>query len=320
MNRKVAALFDGMDTKGDAGGNVPGGNEDAAGFAVQEDDGMITVSTSQFRYVYDKRTGLFTGMVHENVSLLEKPMEFNIWRAPTDNDRNIRHKWMAAQYHRTVTRAYDTQVRVGKQAVVIETVLSISAVYIQRILDVNACWTIGSDGTLDAAFTVKKNPEFPFLPRFGLRLFLPGAMERVEYCGIGPAESYVDKKQAGWHGVFDQTVRAMHEDYVRPQENGSHHDCDYVTVYGGQEAFTVAGKETFAFNASVYTQEELTQKEHNYELEESPYTVLCLDYRQSGIGSNSCGPELLEKYRLEEEFRFAVRMRASHGKDDRKLG
>ncbi len=142
----------------------------------------------------------------------------------------------------------------------------------------------------------------------------------MEYCGIGPAESYVDKKQAGWHGVFDQTVRAMHEDYVRPQENGSHHDCDYVTVYGGQEAFTVAGKETFAFNASVYTQEELTQKEHNYELEESPYTVLCLDYRQSGIGSNSCGPELLEKYRLEEEFRFAVRMKASHGKDDRKLG
>ncbi len=320
VNRKVAALFDGMDSKGDAGGKVPGGNEDAAGFAVQEDDGMITVSTSQFRYVYDKRTGLFTGMVHENVSLLEKPMEFNIWRAPTDNDRNIRHKWMAAQYHRTVTRAYDTQVRVGKQAVVIETVLSISAVYIQRILDVNACWTIGSDGTLDAAFTVKKNPEFPFLPRFGLRLFLPGTMERVEYCGIGPAESYVDKKQAGWHGVFDQTVRAMHEDYVRPQENGSHHDCDYVTVYGGQEAFTVAGKETFAFNASVYTQEELTQKEHNYELEESPYTVLCLDYRQSGIGSNSCGPELLEKYRLEEEFRFAVRMKASHGKDDRKLG
>ena len=100
---------------------------------------------------------------------------------------------------------------------------------------------------------------------------------------------------------------------MRPQENGSHHDCDYVTVYGAPGSFTVAGRETFAFNASVYTQEELTQKAHEHELTESPYTVLCVDYRQSGIGSNSCGPMLLEKYRIEDSFRFAVRMRPSTG-------
>ena len=137
---------------------------------------------------------------------------------------------------------------------------------------------------------------------------MPKWMDRVEYCGLGPVESYLDKKWAGWHGLFDTTVKALHEDYTRPQENGSHHDCDYVTVYGGRASLTVAGRETFAFNASVYTQEELTQKAHNYELQPSPYTVLCVDYRQSGIGSNSCGPELLEKYRLAEaEFAFRVR-------------
>lgn len=293
-NQKVAALF---------------GRDAAAGdIRIREDDCTVTVSTPQFRYEYDKLTGLFAGMVYENRSLLERPMEFNIWRAPTDNDRNIRHKWTEAQYDRTVTRAYDTQVRAKEGAVEIETALSISAVYIQRILDIRACWTVRADGAVDAEFTVKKDPEFPFLPRFGLRLFLPGNMERVKYCGIGPAESYVDKRRAGWHGVFEGAVRAMHEDYVRPQENGSHHDCDYVTVYGEQAALTVAGRETFAFNASVYTQEELTRKAHNYELEESPYTVLCVDYRQSGIGSNSCGPVLLEKYRIGEAFRFAVRM------------
>ena len=100
----------------------------------------------------------------------------------------------------------------------------------------------------------------------------------------------------------------MHEDYIRPQENGSHFDCDYVILQGGKATLTVAGEETFSFNASVYTQEELTEKAHNYELEESPYTVLCVDYRQSGIGSNSCGPELAEEYQLNEEaFEFRVR-------------
>lgn len=164
------------------------------------------------------------------------------------------------------------------------------------------------DGIVDV-YAGAKEPEFPFLPRFGFRLFLPKRMDRVEYCGIGPVESYLDKRRAGWHGVFDTTVKALHEDYIRPQENGSHHDCDYVTVYGDQVSLTAAGRETFAFNASVYTQEELTNKAHNYELEESPYTVLCVDYRQSGIGSNSCGPNLLPKYRLEEEqFAFHVKL------------
>ena len=97
---------------------------------------------------------------------------------------------------------------------------------------------------------------------------------------------------------------------MRPQENGSHHDCDYVTVRGERALLTVAGKETFAFNASVYTQEELTEKMHNYELEPSPYTVLCVDYRQSGIGSASCGPMLLEEYRLNgEKMEFSVRLK-----------
>ena len=102
----------------------------------------------------------------------------------------------------------------------------------------------------------------------------------------------------------------MYEDYIRPQENGAHDDCDYVILENDHLALTVAAARTFAFQASHYTQEELTEKAHNYELVKSPYTVLCLDYAQSGIGSNSCGPALREEYRLKEEnFVFALRMR-----------
>lgn len=55
-----------------------------------------------------------------------------------------------------------------------------------------------------------------------------------------------------------------------------------------------------------FPKEELTQKIHNYQLEKSEYTVFCLDYTQSGVGSNSCGPELKEEYRIDEkEFNFS---------------
>ncbi|MCI8615973.1 MAG: DUF4981 domain-containing protein [Lachnospiraceae bacterium] len=281
---------------------------DRAEFQIEEDDAVLVVSTPEFSYTYDKLTGLFTKMVYQNQAFIERPVEFNIWRAPTDNDRVIKEVWREAKYDRIVTRAYESEVKAGEREVKIETSLSVSAVYIQRILNIKACWTIYSDGTVDADLKVEKDPIFPFLPRFGLRLYLPKSMAKVTYCGIGPVESYIDKKYAGYHGVFEADVKEMHEDYIRPQENGSHHDCDYVTVRSDKAALTVAGEETFAFNTSVYTQEELTKKAHNYELEESPYTVLCVDYRQSGIGSNSCGPKLIEKYRLDEkEFTFKVR-------------
>ena len=90
----------------------------------------------------------------------------------------------------------------------------------------------------------------------------------------------------------------MHEDYIRPQENGSHYHCDYVSAADSYKKLTVYNETPISFNLSKYTSEELTTKAHNYELERSGYTVLCVDYRQSGIGSGSCGPQLADKYRL----------------------
>ena len=65
---------------------------------------------------------------------------------------------------------------------------------------------------------------------------------------------------------------------------------------------------SFSFNASHYTQEELTTKMHNFELEKSGYTVLCIDERQSGIGSNSCGPLPAEEYRLGKKLSLQVKL------------
>ena len=177
------------------------------------------------------------------------------------------------------------------------------------MLDIETVWTVDADGVITVDMDVKRNPEFPALPRFGLRLFLPKAMENVSYCGIGPNESYSDKRRSSYYGSFDTTVDALHEDYIRPQENGSHAGCDVVTLTGGNTKFTAVSAVPFSFNASRYTQEELTEKAHNYELEDCGSTVLCLDYALNGIGSNSCGPVLLDKYALnDDEFKFSLKL------------
>ena len=238
-----------------------------------------------------------------------QPMEINIWRAPTDNDKKIKLEWMDAQYDRSTSRSYQTEYQIVGNEVKIHSVMSVQAVSVQRFMDIDATWTISEQGAITVCMDVVRDMQFPELPRFGLRLFLPKEMQQVRYCGIGPEESYCDKRIAGSYGVYSAAVSDLHEDYIRPQENGSHCDCDYVALTGDSMTFTAVGAKPIAFNASVYTQEELTAKNHNYELVPCGSTVLCLDYAQAGIGSQSCGPKLMEQYQLDEEtFRFELKM------------
>ena len=86
-------------------------------------------------------------------------------------------------------------------------------------------------------------------------------------------------------------------------------DCDYVTLSGGGFGLSAVSEKPFSFHASVYTQEELEACAHHYELKPSGSTVLCLDYALNGIGSNSCGPKVLDQYRFREEsFTFSIKL------------
>ena len=183
---------------------------------------------------------------------------------------------------------------------------------VKPFLRINAKYTIYPDGRIRVDIEADKDPEVLTLPRLGLRMFLNSELANIEYYGIGPEESYIDKCRSGSHGLFTSKVADLHEDYIRPQENGSHCDCDYVRLDGGGMEFTVAtaGEETFSFNASLYTQEELESKRHNYELEKCGDTVLCIDHRMAGIGSKSCGPDLSKEYRVDaDHYKFAFIMK-----------
>ncbi|MDF2568234.1 MAG: glycoside hydrolase family 2 barrel [Oscillospiraceae bacterium] len=268
---------------------------------VDQDDRWIYVKGENFKYTYNKLTGVFDTLSFHNKDILQKPMEYNIWRAPTDNDGGISNQWRGCGYDRTIARAYETTVNQEENAVAIQTKLSVSAVYIQRIMDIEVVWTIEKDGQIHAEISVTKNETTPFLPRFGIRLFLPKEMCDVEYFGLGPNESYQDKCRSSYYGKFTSTVKDLHEDYLKPQENGSHCGCDYIMIHAEGTGLLAYSNQQFSFNASNYSQEELSKKAHNFELSESDSTIFCLDYKQSGIGSNSCGPELLEQYRLKEK-------------------
>lgn len=131
----------------------------------------------------------------------------------------------------------------------------------------------------------------PFLPRFGFTAQFPRNFDNIEWYGFGPGECYSDRLDNVYIGRFSSDVAGLYESRIKPQESGSRCGLSELSVDNGKLRITAKGKD-FSFNASEYTVSDLSTKRHDFELEKCGNTVLCVDHAQSGIGSNSCGPEL----------------------------
>ncbi len=268
--------------------------------SISEGRRDYTITGENFVYQFSKEKGCFTSMKIRGEEVLHSPMEYNVFRAQTDNDKNIIKDWEKAGYDRAIARVYEATAVCDEKEVVIKCRMSMGSVYRPNFLEYEMSWRVLGDGSTHIRMLGKRNANLPYLPRLGLKLALPKTYQKVEYFGYGPQESYCDKHRAAYVDRFEATVEELHEDYLKPQENGSHYGCNYMRICNDSKKLSVYGRQPFSFNASIYTIEELAGKKHNFELEQADFVTLCIDYMQSGMGSNSCGPELMEEYRLNQ--------------------
>jgi len=280
---------------------------------VKECDKHISVKVGETIYLFDRARGILENILDNGKKMLAAPAHINVWRAPTDNDRNIRHQWQNAAFHRAQEKCYSFVVaEQSEEKVVLTAKLSLGGYTNAPILHTDVDYVITNRGELTVNFDVKVSPKAPFLPRFGLELVMPEMNEKLAYFGRGPMESYQDKRLASWVGLFRTDVCDNHEPYVFPQENSSHDDTVWATVstFAGHGLLFSAPDSVFTVNASHYSAKQLTDCRHEYELVPAKETYVYLDYLQSGIGSNSCGPGLEGKWQLNaKEFTFALRIK-----------
>ena len=274
--------------------------------AVRETEETVELSGAGFRYVFSRVTGCFDILERNGEILNTRPMTFNVWRAPTDNDRRVRARWEKAGYDRALVRVRDAQAERVQDGAGEIVRLSCEAVFAsavnQPFLRCRVQWEVDAAGTLLLTADGVRDGKFPFLPRFGVRLFLQPSFGAFSYTGLGPGESYADMCRASWYGEFSSHDFAEYIDLIRPQEHGSHTGCTGLCL---GEMLSVRAAQPFSFRVSRYPQEALTAAAHNFELVPSPDVEVCIDYKNSGIGSGSCGPALDPVYALaEESFTF----------------
>lgn len=265
--------------------------------APEAREGVITLGPG----VFDGRTGQLTALGDVPV---DGPV-LTLWRAPTDNDRGVAkdrqeqpsdaERWHRGGLHRLRSRV--VALETAGDSVRVTTYVAPAGVdhRLETVLD----WT--SDGTvLSCSVTVTPQGEWAGdWARVGLEFSLPWAANGVEWDGLGPGQHYPDTGQAARLGTFRvDSARDLHTDYVLPQENGSRAQVNRVRLDGPAGALQVAG-ERFSFTGSPWTSAELHAAQHTVDLpERREFTRLTVDLAEHGVGTASCGPGVLEAYRL----------------------
>ena len=238
----------------------------------------------------------------------------DLWRAPTDNDegrhgRSVATTWRALGLHRVHGRT--VALDVGDDCLIVTTRYAPAATDLGMLASTSWRWV---GGGLEMDLGVEPDGEWPCpLPRLGLRLVLPAGLDTVTWYGGGPGEAYADTRLASRISRYRSTVADMQTPYVRPQENGNRLDVRWATVTDAAgQGIRVEGRPSFSFTVRPWSTELLDRARHTTDLVAEGSTFLNLDIAQHGIGSASCGPEVLPRYTLRAgPARLRVRLSAT---------
>ena len=298
---------------------APLGAKSRGRLELYEDDDVISITDKRTVYTFDKASSLLSSVVDNGREMLVSPMRPTVWRAPTDNDRRIKLKWIEAGYDTASNVLHSLEcVSADESKVVLSSKITMGgAVLRSPFLRLDITYTVLADeglvvDTKAERLDMQVGRPAPMLPRLGFEFKMPEENERLVYFGRGPVESYIDKRWASSQGLYETGVNEHFEHYIRPQENMAHADTEWVSVsnLSGHGLAAIALESSFSFNCSHYTSKQLTDTSHDHQLKALKETVVNIDYRHSGIGSASCGPELDPKYRINaKNIAFSFRLK-----------
>lgn len=248
---------------------------------------------------FSYKFNLHYGYIEQLDEYLCSPIKLGAWKAPTDNDRNIKMQWFDENYNKMHNKLYSAEISENK----ITVSGSLSSVSRAPFFKYTAVYTFFDNGRIDIALDGDFDTARTFLPRLGFEFTVSD--KAFSYFGYGPYESYIDMHHASSMGMYESTAEKEYVPYLKPQEHGNHYNTKLLSLGD----FFFASANGFEFNVSEYSADELASKAHNYELLKSGATCVRIDYKVSGIGSGSCGPALFEAYRMNDEhvhFEFSV--------------
>jgi len=277
---------------------------------IKEFKSSFIVLVGNTKYSISKLTGNIEQIYKNNKEQLSMPAEISLWRPHIDNERNLAGKWIhkgdnswgSENLDRTFTKVYKFETFENK--LIFE--CSIAGVGHFPILKYTLKYEFFDDGIVDVSLEGNVRQRAFWLQRIGFDFWLNKKNASFSYYGRGPEENYSDMYRHTTTSWYQSDAETEHKDYTFPQECGNHTNCKKVNI---NSSLTFEATDVFEFKASPYSPIDIENATHIDELNKRGDTYVRIDYKNSGIGSNSCGPQLLEKYRIQEKdiaFKFQI--------------
>ncbi len=287
--------------------------EESPFLECRSDGSILYLKGERFVLTFDMLKGTIASWNYEGLEMLKSGPRLNIWRAPIDNDMYAVTEWKKAMVHLMHHSVETFQwEKVSDSTAIVRCNVHMSPPTYNWGFHLTYTYTIDGDGTIVLDTSGKPYGTVPeSLPRIGLQMQIPEALERVVWYGRGPGECYCDSKLANAVGLYKSTVDGMETPYIYPQDNGNRTDIEWVAVSDNREmGFVSAASSKFDFSASHYSMKDLDLAKHRWELIKRDAITFNLDYRQGGLGSNSCGPGRLPQYEVRAEaFTFKIALK-----------
>ena len=285
----------------------------AAGSAAHARRGQVVLEAGPVRAVFATRTGLLSELSRDGRDALLAGPRLQLWRAATDNDglRLIPEKRDAGQLTRWlglgIDRLQQRLEHVRPLADGVEIVHAASGRGSWQDATHRQRYRLLASGELVVENEVLLGPELRDLPRIGVVLELPPALEQLAWYGRGPWESYRDRLASTVVGRYRSTVTEQYVPYILPQEHGQRSDVRQLSLTDDAGfGLEVLGRPAIGFSASHFTAADLYAARHTCDLEPRPEVILSLDHAQRGLGTASCGPDTRSRYRLNaSSYRFS---------------
>lgn len=288
---------------------------------VGQSEHALSLSAGPVRASIDRATGLLAWLGAGEENLIREGPRLNLWRAPTDNDglkllppepQKALWRWLELGLDRLEQRLERVELAEGlggAPAVEVRHRASGRGQWDDVLL--RSVYALGADGALEVEHSVTLAPDLRDLPRVGVVLTLAAGLERLSWYGRGPWENYPDRNAGAMIGRHTGTVAGQYVPYIMPQEHGLKTDVRALNLVGDDGAgLHVAGRPHLAFSASHYSAADLYRARHSHELTPRPEIYLCLDAAHRGLGTNSCGPDTAERFRLSPgAYRLAYSLR-----------
>lgn len=278
---------------------------------IRLDNGRFYISGENYAYIFNRHYGAFESIIKNGEEQLAAMSKLSLWRAPTDNDRQVKKQWglvdgnnlAGENINRLFSKVYSCEAE-GNKIIVTGSLAGVARLPIFRY---TAEYEFFEKGEVRVTLNGKVRDDLEmFLPRLGFEFTSPVPNDSFTYFGMGEGENYCDMHHHTRMGLYESTAENEYVNYVVPQEHGNHTRAKLLKMGNG---LTFCSDGEFEFNVSQYTKEALTDAMHTDELYKNGFTNIRIDYKVSGIGSGSCGPQLLEKYRLnDKEIKFEFYM------------